>query len=66
MAAPPNRSSVRVQVLDEVSRVVFEQEITTDMLAATQFLSPRLYLNTRATAAVVAYDCAGVYLQTCY
>jgi hypothetical protein len=43
-----------VRVLDEVSRVFFEQEITTDMLAATQFLSPRLHLKTRATAAVVA------------
>jgi hypothetical protein len=30
---------------------------------ATQFLSPRLFLNPGATAAV-AYDCAGVYLET--
>jgi hypothetical protein len=49
-----------------VSGVVFEQEITADLPAATQFLSPRLYLNTGATAAVVAYDCAGVYVETDY
>ena len=54
IAAPPNGSSIWVRVLDEVSGAVFEQEITTDMLTATQFLSPRLFLNTGATAAVVA------------
>jgi hypothetical protein len=45
---------------NEVSGATFEQEITGDLLAATQFLSPRLYLNTGATAAAVVYDCAGV------
>jgi hypothetical protein len=47
-----------------ISGAVFEQEITADLPAATQFLSPRLFLNTGATAAAVAYDCAGVYLET--
>jgi hypothetical protein len=42
----------------------FEQEITVDLPAATQFLSPRLFMNTGATPAAVAYDCAGVYLKT--
>lgn len=51
-----------MRVVDEVSGAVFEQEITADLPAATQFLSPRLFLNTGATAA--AYDCAGVYLET--
>ena len=37
-----------------------------DLPANTQFLSPRLYLNTGATAAAVAYDCAGLYLETDY
>ena len=32
--------------------------------ALTQFLSPRLFMNTGATAAAVAYDCAGVYVET--
>lgn len=64
IAAPPNGSSVWVRVVDEVSGAVFEQEITADLPAATQFLSPRLFLNTGATAAAVAYDCAGVYLET--
>ncbi len=64
IAAPPNGSSVWVRVVDEVSGAVFEQEITADLPAATQFLSPRLFLNTGATAAAVAYDCAGVYVET--
>jgi len=64
IAAPPNGSPVWVRVVDEVSGAVFEQEITADLPANTQFLSPRLYLNTGATAAAVAYDCAGVYLET--
>ncbi len=53
-----------MRVVDEVSGAVFEQEITADLPAATQFLSPRLFLNTGATAAAVAYDCAGVYIET--
>ncbi len=64
IAAPPNGSSVWVRVVDEVSGAVFEQEISADLPAATQFLSPRLFLNTGATAAAVAYDCAGVYVET--
>ena len=66
IAAPPNGSSVWVRVVDEVSGAAFEQEITADLPATTQFLSPRLFLNTGATAAAVAYDCAGVYLETDY
>jgi hypothetical protein len=66
IAAPPNGSSVWVRVVDEVSGAVFEQEITADLPANTQFLSPRLYLNTGATAAAVAYDCSGVYVETDY
>ncbi len=64
IAAPPNGSSVWVRVVDEVSSAIFEQEITADLPAATQFLSPRLFMNTGATAAAVAYDCAGVYIET--
>lgn len=62
--APPNGSSVRVRVVDEVSGAAFEQEISTDLPATTQFLSPRLFMNAGATAATVAYGCAGVYLAT--
>jgi hypothetical protein len=66
IAAPPNGSSVWVRAVNEVTGAVFEQEITADLPANTQFLSPRLYLNTGATAATVAYDCAGLYLETDY
>ena len=54
IAAPPNGSSVWVRAVNEVTGAVFEQEITTDLPANTQFLSPRLFLNTGATAAAVA------------
>lgn len=64
IAAPPNGDSVWVRVVDEVSGAVFEQEITADLPANTQFLSPRLFLNNGATAAAVAYDWVGVYLET--
>ena len=64
IAAPPNGSAVWARVVDEVSGAVFEQETNADLPAATQFLSPRLFLSTGATAAAVAYDCAGVYLET--
>ena len=64
IAAPPNGSSVWVRVVDEVSGAVFEQEIAADLPANTQFLSPRLFMNNGATAAAVAYDCSGVYLET--
>ena len=53
-----------MRVVDEVSGAVFEQEITADLPATTQFLSPRLFMSTGATAAAVAYDCAGVYVET--
>jgi hypothetical protein len=44
IAAPPNGSSVWVRVVDEVSGAVFEQDITGDLAANTQFLSPRLLI----------------------
>jgi hypothetical protein len=66
IAAPANGSSVWVRVVDEVSGAVFEQEITADLPANTQFLSPRLFMNNGATAAAVAYDCSGVYVETYY
>jgi hypothetical protein len=64
IAAPPNGSSVWVRVVEEVSGAVFEQEITADLPTNTQFLSPRLFMNNGATAAAVAYDCSGVYVET--
>ena len=66
IAAPPNGGSVWVRLVDEVSGAIFEDEITADLPVNTQFLSPRLYLNNGATAAAVAYDCSGVYVETDY
>ena len=66
IAAAPNGSDIGVRVVEEVSGAAVEFTITTDMPAATQLLSPRNYMNNGATAAAVAYDCAGVYVETDY
>lgn len=66
IAAAPNDSEVGIRVVEEVSGAVAEATITTDMPAATQLLSPRNYLNNGSTAAAVAYDCSGVYVETDY
>ena len=58
------QSSAAARVVDEVSGAVFEQEVTADLPAANQFLAPRLFMNNGATAAAVAFDCSGVYLET--
>lgn len=64
--APPNAASVWLRLVDEVSGAVYEQEITADLPSSTTFLNPRLFMNNGATAAVVAYECTGVYLETDY
>ncbi|SDG13764.1 DUF2793 domain-containing protein [Rhodobacter capsulatus] len=66
IAAAPNDSAVGIRVVEEVSGAVAEATITTDMPAAAQLLSPRNYLNNGSTAAAVAYDCSGVYVETDY
>ena len=66
IAAAPNGADIGVRVVDEVSGAAVEFTIATDMPAATQLLSPRNYMNNGATAAAVAYDCAGVYVETDY
>lgn len=66
IAAPPNGGSVWVRMVDEGSGAAFEQEITADTPANTQFLSPRLFMNHGATAAAVAHDCSGVHVETDY
>jgi hypothetical protein len=59
IAATPNASSAWVRVVDEVNGAVFEQEVTADLLAANQFLAPRLFMNNGATAAAVAFELLG-------
>jgi hypothetical protein len=66
IAAAPNAGSDWVRIVDEPSGTVFERELTSDLPANTQFLSPRLYLNNGPAAAAVAFDCSGVYVETDY
>jgi hypothetical protein len=62
--AAPNAASVWVRVVEEISGAVAEVEITGDLPASTQLLAPRNYMNNGATAAAVAYDSTGVYIET--
>lgn len=64
IAASPNAGSIWVRMVDEVSGAVFEQEVTADLPASNQFLGPRLFMNNGATAAAVAFDCSGLYIET--
>ncbi|GAA0306585.1 DUF2793 domain-containing protein [Rhodovulum strictum] len=64
--AAPNATSVWVRVVEEVSGAVAEVELNSNLPASTQLLSPRNYMNTGSTAAAVAYDCSGVYVETDY
>lgn len=50
-----------MRVVDEISGALSEQEVTADLPAYTQFLSPRLFMNNRAWTAAVTYDCSGGY-----
>ena len=53
-------------MFDKVSGAVFKQEITADLPANTQFLSPQLFMTNGAVVAAVAYDCSGAYVETDY
>ena len=64
--AAPNATSVWVRVVEEVSAALAEVELTANLPATTQLLSPRNYMNTGSTAVAVAYDCSGVYVETDY
>ena len=66
IAAAPNDSEVGIRVVEEVSGEVVEVMLDTDIPATTQLLSPRNFMNNGATAAAVAYDCSGVYVETDY
>jgi hypothetical protein len=61
IAAPPNGSLVWISVADEVSGAVFELQITADLPGAMQLLSPRLLLNTGATATATPSTVPGHY-----
>ncbi len=66
LLAAPNSSEIGVRVVEEVSEAVVETMLDSDIPAATQLLSLRNLMNNGATAAAVAYDCSGVYVETVY
>ena len=66
IAAMPNAASIWLRLLDDVTGAVFEQEVTADLVPAATLLSPRMFMNNGATAAAVAFDCAGLHIETDY
>jgi hypothetical protein len=64
--AAPNAGSVWVRVVEEVAGTVAEVAITANLPTLTQLLSPRNYMNSGSTAASVAFDCSGLYVETDY
>lgn len=66
LLAAPNSSEIGVRVVEEVSGAMVETMLDSDIPAATQLLSLRNLMNNGATAAAVAYDCSGVYVETVY
>lgn len=49
-----------------VSRAVIEVVLDTEILAATQLLSPSDFMNNGVTAATVGFVCSGAYVDTGY
>ena len=66
IAAVPNAASIWVRLLDDVTGAVFEQEVIADLVPNTTLLSPRMFMNNGATAAAVAFESAGVHIETDY
>ncbi|WP_218062265.1 hypothetical protein [Paracoccus haeundaensis] len=61
---PAAGASIWLRAVNELTGAIFEQEVTTDLPQAATFLAPRLFLNNGATAAAVAFECTGLYLET--
>ena len=66
IAASPNAGSVWVRVVDEVRPQSTSRRSPPTCRPAISFLAPRLFMNNGATAAAVAFDCSGLYLETDY
>lgn len=66
LLAALNSNEIDVRVVEEVSRTVVAVVLDTDIPTETQPLSTRNFMNNGATAAAVAYDFLGVYVETDY
>lgn len=63
IGAAPNGSSIGLLLVNETTGDSYDATLTTDIPANTVFLDPRNYMNNDTTAAAIAFDCAGVYLE---
>lgn len=64
IGAAPNGSSIGLRLVNETTGDSYDATLTTDIPANTVFLAPRNYMNNDTTAAAIAFDCAGVYLES--
>ena len=64
IAAAAHGADIGLRVVDDTSGALAEIALTTDLPAPTQMLAPRNFLSNGSTAAAVAYDCAGVYIDS--
>ena len=55
-----------IRRLEDPALVTGRGRFTADLPATTQFPAPRFFMNNGATAAAVAYDCSGLYIETDY
>lgn len=60
----PNGSSISARVVNEANGKAFDAELTAGIPAANTFLSPRIHMDNGPTAAAVAFDCYGVYVES--
>lgn len=59
-----NGSTLNYRVLRDDTGDVADGSFNTDLPSNTTFLTVHLYMNNGGTAAAVAFDCSGVYVET--
>lgn len=62
----PNGSVIGYRAVREETGHIVDGSVSTNLPAATQFLSPHLYMNNGGTASACSFDCGGVYLESDY
>lgn len=60
----PNGSSIMARVVNEANGKAVDLDLTAGIPAPTMFLAPRVHMDNGPTAAAVAFDCYGVYVES--
>lgn len=62
----PNGSDISYRIVREDTGDVADGTVSTDIPASTTFLTYHNYMNNGGDASAIAYECAGVYLESDY